>query len=275
MHPPLIPLAESEDKILIDESIANANGLVVISNNSNEYIEIVGVATQSVYAELLASALYINRADEPTPPDSPENRVIVFTVSDEERTVSANTTVTLYPVNDPPQLPIVTVVYNETTQDPVYLFNSSVKIDDSDNTTIEYLTIEFMPSVDFLDNLTLPNISDVNISVTQYGGELSPKTACYPAANNITTQKITLKGPATTESFDEILRHITFSNVCPGLKPEQRSIAFTLSDGIDVFTSWVYVDIAVVKDPPVCYFGQWPVSLFHKKAFYLHYIHEH
>ena len=226
---------------------------------NGQFISIEGDASQMAYAELLATVTYINSMDEPTPVDESVEKIIKFTVNDLERDAIANATVTVYPVNDPPELPVVTIVFNESTRDPVYLFTSEIEIDDSDNNTLEWIRIRIEP-VDFLDNLTLFTDSIDNINFTLSGGDSAPKTSCFPAKNNETTQTIKLYGPASTEDFNNAIHNITFSNVCPGLNTSQRSIEITLFDGVDEFVSWVYVDISAIDDVPVCYFGQWPVS---------------
>lgn len=241
---------------MINETLAYELNLMLTV--TGDYIVMERVTTQDVYHAILETATFVNTADEPTPVNETRVVSIVFYVFDNSNQSSnATASVTLHPVNDPPELPNVTVSFNESTRTPVFLFTQETSIDDSDNNTLDWVIIELL-SADFLDNLTVVS-SDV-VSFTTSGGDLAPTLACYPAENNETVQSITFSGPASKEDFNNAIRNITFNNPCPGLKREQRSVRVTLSDGVDKFTSWVYIDIEAVDDPPVCYFGQWPVS---------------
>ena len=253
-----IPTAEEGDKIALNRSLAEELHLFVELPTCTE-IRVDGVASHMVYARLLASVTYMNMLDEPTPVNESIMKVIQFTVNDLEQEATAYATVTVYPVNDPPKLSNVTIVFNESTKEPVYLFSSETSVEDSDNDTLEWITIEIEPT-DFLDNLTLLTTEMGNINVSLVGGDLAPKTTCFPTKNNQTTQSIALYGPASTEDFNNAIHNITFSNNCPGLNTTTRLIRVTVFDGVDVFVSWVYVNISAIDDLPVCYFGQWPVS---------------
>ena len=227
------------------------------SGGNNTHIMISGLATQQTYESILATTKFNNTADEPTPPNVEVNRTILFSVSDNNYTVYAIATVTLEPVNDPPIIPEATVIFNETTREPVYLFDTSNIIDDSDHDVLVWITLEIDPPLDSLDNLTIPDADYVNISWMSLS---APHGTCFPFINNHTIQNINISGPANKSVFNDVLHRITFSNDCPGINLTQRSIRITLFDGVDIGYSWLYVDIHNFNDAPLCYFGAWPVS---------------
>ena len=162
-------------------------------------------------------------------------------------------------MNDPPTINVKNVTFNESTRIPINVFPVSLSIDDSDHYQLEDVIVEIYPNIDPMDNLTLPNITGLNITLETLPA--ATVSTCSPAQNDFTVQRLTLTGPANITVFENALRNVTYSNYCPGLVLEQRSIRVILRDSIDTNTVLSYIDISSFDDTPVCYFGKWPVSI--------------
>ena len=252
-------VAHDEDYLEINWSLVDINNLTNKTNANQTQITILGNATQYTYASILQTAKFGNTADEPTPPYIPVNRDILFEVKDSNFFATATATVTLEPVNDPPTIQVGNVTFNETTREPIFLFASSTLIDDTDHKQLIWITIEIYPHIDSLDNLTIPDITGVNISREYIW---APTSVCFPATNEFTVQRINISGPANKSVFQDALYNITYNNDCPGLVLTQRSVRIDLFDGDDIDIVWTFIDIEAFNDTPVCFFGPWPVSNF-------------
>jgi hypothetical protein len=250
--------ASPYDALLFNGSVIPANVSVTLTHNDTQLI-IDGEATQDDYRSLLATVAFINTDDEPTPPHASVRRLVQFNISDDVfDAMIAMTTVTIEPVNDCPMIPSFRVMFNETSRDPINLFSTSIMIDDSDHTILENISIMIYPSVDSMDNVTIANVSGLNITRSAYNGSII--SACDPAVNEFTVQEIILEGPANKSTFEEALYSIMYSNGCPGISLTPRSLLVSLNDGACSHDVWIYIDIIPLDDGPVCYFGSWPGS---------------
>ena len=225
------------------------------------------MSSQKKYADFLSSVQYHSSADEQTPVNEISNRSILFQIWDNNEDIlqaefiaAATATVLILPVNDAPE--IVTfgsVVFNEATRLPVNLFSTEDVIDDSDSEDLLWVTIKLHPPVDSQDKLSVPDIEGLTISRRKvFEG---PPGLCRPASELYQDQFINITGLASKKVYENVLYNVTFSNDCPALRNDTRTVLVYLYDGKDAGSTLVTISILSVDDPPLCYFGYWPVSV--------------
>ena len=247
--------------LLVDSILAASYGIHVSGTESSQLV-LSGSASQDSYRQVLATVRYINTADEPTAPNATSQRTVDFLVEDESFNATASTVIILHPKNNPPNVTTAVervVTFDESTRNPVHLFTSSDQIVDPDSDQVVWVTVEINPAPDSRDNLSVAEVQ--GLSITRLARATPTDSTCFPFANNNTAQFINVSGVAALSAYEEALHNLTFSNDCPDLELASRTVQVTLSDGISSNTIRVFVNISAFDDPPLCYFGHWPVSV--------------
>lgn len=255
---------EEDDSLIANWAILPST---VMNYSTPDVVNITGMASQDVYADFLSTVQYYSSADEHTPINQISNRSIQFLIWDEDEdilqakfTAEATAYLTILPLDD--AAVIVTagdVVFNETTRNPVNLFSTNDVIDDTDDDDLLWISIQLYPPVDSQDRLAVPNIDGLTISREHLLD--APLSTCNPASETYQHQFINISGLASKRVYEDALYNVTFSNDCPGLQKDTRNIIVHLYDGRETGNTSVTVAIAPVDDPPLCYFGLWPVSI--------------
>ena len=247
--------------VLQVDTILAANLGIHLPNTSSGIVMLTGQASPDAYRQVLATITYENTAEEPVPPGETRQRNVIFLVIDgmfpSEESLA---TITLRPKNDPPRVCIRndTVVYDDLTKAAVRLFSTADRIEDTDSTELVWLTLEIISPIDSRDNLSVSLESGLSLLAQS---TIAPtNSACFPFAANNTYQFLNISGAAMFASYEQVLHSATFANDCPDLDLSQRIIVATVSDGIITNTVNVSLNITDYDDPPLCYFGDWPVS---------------
>ena len=225
-------------------------------------IVISGPASPDDYRQVLATITYTNTAEEPVPPGETAQRTVSFSVFDGNFTSSLSlATITLHPKNDPPIVYMAsnTVVYSDLTKAAVNLFSNADNITDTDSLVVAWLTLEIVSPTDSRDNLSVSMVP-VGLVISPQSTIPPTNSACFPFAANNSYQFLNISGMDTFASYEAVLRSATFANDCPDLDLSERIVVATVSDGINTNTVNVTVNITEFDDPPLCYFGNWPVS---------------
>lgn len=251
--------ATSGAKLWINSALISNLG-VQVEGLGSDLLIVNGSAAQENYSQLLATVSYYNTDEEPVPPGETRQQNVEFNVFDDRFNAVAMATITLYPKNDPPCVSTnnTKIVYNERARVPINLFSSTDRITDSENDTISWVTIEIYQSLDNRDNLSLSVATDIN--VLQQSTTIPTDSNCFPFAANNTYQFLNFSGIAMPSSYEQILHNITFNNDCPDMNSFQRTVIITASDGISSKSINISINISEYDDPPLCYFGNWPVS---------------
>ena len=229
-------------------------------------INVTGMASQKQYKDFLSTVQYQSSADEQTPVNEISNRSILFQIWDYSVDImkakpeaEAIATVLILPVNDAPRINTNgSVDFDEATRIPVNLFSINDAIDDSDDEDLLWVTVQLHPPLDSQDKLSIPNVDGLTISRKKILE--APHGSCRPASELYQDQFINISGLASKKLYENALHNVTFNNDCPDLRNDTRTILVHLYDGNDTGTTVVNVSILSVDDPPLCYFGYWPVS---------------
>ena len=230
-------------------------------------INVTGMASQKEYEQFLSTVQYHSSADEQTPVNEISNRSILFQIWDYSGDIlkakfvaEATATVLILPVNDAPQINTAgSVDFYEATRMPVNLFSINDTIDDSDNEDLLWVTVQLHPALDSQDKLSVPNVDGLTISREKILE--APPGSCMPAHELYQDQFINISGLASKTTYEDVLHNVTFNNDCPDLRNNTRTILVHLYDGSHTGTTVVNVSIWSVDDPPLCFFGYWPVSI--------------
>ena len=214
------------ETLLYDLSMTNLNA-TVHNNDSGSFIvkfsssDAHSYGLLSYYVMLLKSLRYQNTKEEPT--TSPDRTISFLVVDPEFSSTSALATVSIQPVNDPPELHLdypasinTFVSYEEGQGEFVFLDSNKISLIDHDSLNLSNATI------------TLINPRD---------GEYEIIRATSTQNINVTysNHKLQLIGPAPRAEFETALLSVSYehTNSSPG-NPDtsMRTITFSVTDGI-------------------------------------------
>ncbi|KAI6655001.1 hypothetical protein LOD99_2290 [Oopsacas minuta] len=223
----------------------NVSGTVNMTNKTTIYtgLNLVGPAYISEFLEALTTVTYSNGAEEPTPTP----RRVTFQANDMNLTSNqAEITIRILLTND---LPVVDLngfmigtrfmVTFEEGSEPVPIVDSlSMSISDNDHTGLIGATI------------TLNTIYDKDMEILSVNTLGSNLLANY----NMTTGILSISGNASIETYQSVLRTLTYVNLDAGPgapNPHMREITVIVSDPVDSSVpAYSVVTFLSVNDPP-------------------------
>ena len=219
------------------EYVNNNTDLIVTSIGG--LLEINGSATIEEYLIVLSTVQYFNTLDEPN--IAYPERNITVTIREDLQYSDSYITVQLVPVNDPAQynFPNRTIIFNESTRNPVLLFDPSYVIEDSDpdGGTLTYATLSLWPIVHENDT----------IMITDNGGLSVDGNQTY----------INVSGVADFSTYERVLRTATFVNMFLDPDPSiQRQVIVNTFDGRNNSNGpTIFINISAFDDPPYCFYN--------------------
>ena len=225
---------------ILNPQPAGSNEVLTVQNVPNEMnmtygdytLNLSGNLPLPLFEDVVRTLQYNNLEDEP----AGGSRQLLFTVTDMPDMVTANTTISLVPVNDVPEvrLQFRTTEYSEEQGAQPIL--ESLTIVDSDNTTLVGANVTFN-ALDGVQEVLNADISNTNIAFD------------YDA----TTNTLTLQGEDSLENYTNVLlsltyQHLSTSNPTPGT----RRFTFIVFDGVGASRpaeAMIFFDS--INDPPV------------------------
>ena len=230
-------------------SVTTTNPFITVIGSGTTSITIEGPGDSSDFLNALKTVTYQNTNNRPT---TNFERTIEFTVTDTKGDTNnpiAIASVRVIAVNDAPQLTLSgngdtmhNVEYNEGSQNGVILA-PDISTVDVDNDVLQTARVALTSPRLTSDKLVIDNIP-------------SGLTSDYDTSSGI----LTITGPASSSTFEEALRNITFEstdspfldNSGNPISPTDRTVTFTVSDGIDDSVPvTVHIEFLPVDDPPI------------------------
>jgi len=213
-------------------------------NGSDGLLEIIGRATAEEYVDFLSTVQYSNMLEEPN--NAYQQRNITVTIREYYQFSESYVLVELIPVNDPAQFNFSnrTVIFNESTRDPVLLFESidTIEDPDPDSGTLTYATLSLWPIVHVGDTIMITDNGELNIY----------SDGTY----------INVSGEADFSTYEQVLKTATFVNTFLDPNPSvQRQVIVNTFDGNDNSNGpTIFINISAFDDPPYCFFNDNLVS---------------
>jgi VCBS repeat-containing protein len=160
-----------------------------------------------------------------------------YTISDGHTTATANVTVTINGVNDPPVLAnIETSPLSYRAQDPAVAITSSLTISDDDDATMGGATVSITSG--------FSSGSDV-LSFTSQNGI----TGSYNSATGV----LTLSGNASIANYQTALQSVEFFTSDNSVSPASRTISFAVTDSVGATstgTAQRVINVSEANQPP-------------------------
>ena len=226
--------------------LGNASDQFAYDNNTDfnvtsdgGLLEIVDTATAEEFLGFLSTVQYFNTLEEPN--NAYQKRNINITIREYNRYSESYIVVELIPVNDPARFnfPDRTVTFDESTRNPVMLFESTDTIvdPDRDSGTLTYATLSLWPVVHEVDTIMITDNGELNI---YYNGTY-----------------INVSGVADFSTYERVLQTVTFVNTFLDPNPSVlRQVIVNTFDGMDDSNGpTIFINISTFDDPPYCFFN--------------------
>ena len=203
-------------------------------NNATGQLKLVGTASLSDYQNKLRGVGFSNTSDMPTA----SNRIIRLTVTDSgggSNTDTADKTVTVTAVNDPPEISGFNGSLSYTEDSAPVSVASGVLLQDPDGNQIVSAAMALTPA-----NLT----GDVLACAPAYG------ISCMYTA---TTGVLALQGSATVSQYQTVLQSITYVNNSQAPSETSRNLQLSVTDSAAAFNTGSAsraLNVTAVDDAP-------------------------
>lgn len=212
---------QADDLLEVDSDVLDGTNIEVADYNpTTGILTLTGDDSLANYQDVLRSITYSNSSENP----NTTARNIAFTIKDSDITSNIGTsTVTVKAINDAPE-----VTFDST--DPTFVKGESPKlvaeafsITDVDNTELRSATV-------ILKGILNGNSEKLAATGTS---KISSSYSYNPAD---LTGTLSLTGSDTLLSYQQVLNSVTYDNTSATPTPGNRTIDFTINDGMDVAT---------------------------------------
>ncbi|NGP87819.1 DUF2341 domain-containing protein [Fodinibius halophilus] len=215
-------------------SFTDANGITGTYNSSTGELFLSGTSSLSNYQAALQSITYenTNNVDPAT-----NSRTISFTVYDwDDPSNTLTRDITITPINSLPSLSnIETTTLTYTEGDGNTPVTSSITVSDTDNSSMQSATIQI--TANYSQGEDLLDFVDANGITSSW---------------NSSTGTLTLSGSASTADYQTALRNVTYNNLSAVPSTDNRTVTFTVNDGLDPSNSQNRtISITPTNDIPV------------------------
>lgn len=210
----------------------NQSGITGTWVSATGVLTLTGLASVAAYQAALRSVMYENTSDAP----STAARIVTFTVTDDAGDdASGNRSVNIAAVNDAPEVVITGTSVGYTENASPIVIDAGLTVGDADHAILTGATVRIATNY--------VNGQDVLAFVDQAG-----ITGAWDAA----TGTLTLSGVATLAAYQLTLRSISFVNTSEDPSTLVRTVAFSVSDGLDASAPATRdVDVLAVNDAPM------------------------
>ena len=256
-----IELQEAPDTV--NETLsANTTGTNITATYTNFTLHLTGNDTVQAYADVLTTVSYINKYANPGNPDLQERQVVFYVSDGMKESSPAVTRVSFTGVNNHPYVDINgdsfgingTFAFREE-EGPVPIADPRTTINDIDNVTLAYVTVQILNPLDGVNEslavnpVTLQNVLERNRNDLNKVVEftyLIPNTSY-----NISNSLLHITGLDTVYEYKLVIMTIMYNNLAdePDLTP--RIIKFVASDGLlESEPAYATMNIIELNDSP-------------------------
>ena len=229
------------ESLMVSENIAQMGNLTVNFSTVSGRLEVYGVSSIEVYQTVLRTLRYVSHvaAGDPITGD---REVSIYVEGVEVNSTSPVDILTiLFDTID--NAPLVDlnglnvqgrdfVTAFEEEGPAVYVVSRDMVLRDVDSANLENVSVEVVNELD-MENARLTFSNSAMLSVQRVN------------------DSIQIIGPGTVEQFLEVLLSLQYANTADEPSPDNRTIIFQVSDGVNVVTQSTTVQISFVNDPPV------------------------